>query len=338
MKLIIGGSSSTGSSLFRQLLNRHSAIFCAPETYLFCHPKLYTDWEASKHLIFKNKFNPLARFQDGGVMLFDQILLNNNELHFPEQKMQKEILHEAPSLHAFSNRLFSYSLAYYQKKIWAEKTPANANCFALLEASFSDVYCIHTIRHPYDTIDSMMRRGHSLYYATALYLYHCAQALRMRNAANYIEIKYEDLVMVPETSLASVLKPMELKLEMEMLAKGNDELDESEQLKGWEHKETDKVKSSGAYRLLDTNPEKCKLIQSAIQTIQLSSEYAKSMGIEFINIEQLSKYFDYKLHEVQTPDKAVQNQIKQEQKAYLFQRKSMLNFKWNRQYPIQLCQ
>ena len=53
LKIIMGGSQSTGSSLLVNILNRHSMLVAGPETYLFMHPKLYHHWEENKKYLIK---------------------------------------------------------------------------------------------------------------------------------------------------------------------------------------------------------------------------------------------------------------------------------------------
>ena len=49
MAILIGCSGSTGSSLLKTILNRHSQIFAGPEAGLFAFPQVYDNWEKYKH-------------------------------------------------------------------------------------------------------------------------------------------------------------------------------------------------------------------------------------------------------------------------------------------------
>ena len=57
MPILIGCSPSTGSSLLRRILNRHSQVFCGPETSLLTKKGFYSDWDLYKNRILNLNYD-----------------------------------------------------------------------------------------------------------------------------------------------------------------------------------------------------------------------------------------------------------------------------------------
>ena len=54
MRMLIGGSGSTGSSLLKNILSRHPEIFAGSETSLFTKRELYYNYSMHKWRILKS--------------------------------------------------------------------------------------------------------------------------------------------------------------------------------------------------------------------------------------------------------------------------------------------
>ena len=118
MQILIGGSPGTGSSLLRQMLNRHSSVYCGPETRLFTHPGLFHHWhKMKKAVLLRGRLSPSLNVSRGV------------NLHGAEQMWQhddvKELVKEVPSFREFCDKYFGLTMTKYNKVIWGEKSPDN---------------------------------------------------------------------------------------------------------------------------------------------------------------------------------------------------------------------
>lgn len=285
MGIIIGGSGSTGSSLLAQMLNRHSAIFCGPETALFTKTKLYTEWAKAKKKI------PGKGLKGDGWHRYNGIDLSEESfgLSVPEIQIMAE---SAQTFREFVDMLFAEVLKRTGKKIWAEKTPSNAIFFPRIRALFPDILFIHCVRDPYDTIASLINRGFNEFYATSLYLVNTSSALACRQDLLYSEIDYENLVTNPEGTLTKVLSLKGLEFESGMLHGTETNV----HIPGWEYAETGKIgtKSIGRFHRLPDN-QKQRIIE-ACHWIRINPEFGGKYGIDLWTIEELCRHFNYPFH------------------------------------------
>ena len=76
MVVLMGGSGSTGSSLLKNILNRHTKIYAGEESNLFCKKELYADFNNSKHRITKRG---LFGLKNHGWHIYNGIDFVNND-------------------------------------------------------------------------------------------------------------------------------------------------------------------------------------------------------------------------------------------------------------------
>ena len=62
MQVIMGGSGSTGSSLLKNIMNRHQEIFAGGETAFFAKKMIYDNWLKARSRILKRKLFGLRNF------------------------------------------------------------------------------------------------------------------------------------------------------------------------------------------------------------------------------------------------------------------------------------
>lgn len=291
MRILIGGSPSTGSSLFRQMLNRHTQIFCGPESYLFIYPHLFDHWERYRHCIY-TKYS-LRKLKAPGIFLQSGVKLDSPELNGRSRAEIRNLVHASGSFPEFCNRLFQEILSGKEKLHWAEKSPANALCFPHFLESFEDAHVIHVIRDPYDTITSLLKRGQSLYLATALYLLQTAAALSSKHSPAYHQIRYEDLAAKPEEVLTTLLGEMGLSFDPAMLGTGNPEMTEIAKMPGWQFDETASPSAEGIGRFNSLSDREKESIRYAIKHLVLDETFAMKHGIEQTRFESLVEFIEY---------------------------------------------
>lgn len=282
MGIIIGGSGSTGSSMFAQLLNRHSRIYCGPETALFSKLELYTGWEKHKSKI------PGKGLRNGSWHRYNGIDLAETDFLWKEKEIQN-LTEETNNLEAFANLFFTRVLDANHKDIWCEKTPSNAIAFQQINNRFESGSIIHCVRNPYDTISSLMNRGFNVYYATALYLVNTAAGLSAKGAEIYQEVKYEELVDTPEKILKDIGSSLGFNFEAEMLAPS----DEKVKIEGWAYSESDKIRKGSIGRFEKDHVGKKEQIINAVASLKISDSFCTIHQLQISTIEQICEELNY---------------------------------------------
>jgi len=282
MSIIIGGSGSTGSSLFAQLLNRHSKIYCGPETALFTKLELYKDWEKHKKKI------PGKGLMNGSWHRWNGIELPEQEFLWKDSDINTLAAHSS-DLESFSKELFSRVLKSKNKSIWAEKTPSNAIAFQYLGRTFKEVHLIHCVRNPYDTISSLMNRGFNAYYATALYLINTAAGLSARHMDMYHEVQYEALVTDSKNTLNKVMESLGLSFEERMLEASEEET----KIETWAFSESGNINMGSVGRFEKDHIGKREQIMDAAASVVISDSFCHAHQLSFSNMKQVCEQLNY---------------------------------------------
>lgn len=285
MAIVIGCSGSTGSSLLKTILNRHSQIFAGPETALFAFPQVYNHWGNCKKKLIIDLKNDAWQTRKGANLL-------QPEFGWELPALQKAIV-EADSFQTFVPTFFAKPLQKNKKTVWIEKTPANASGLIDFLQYFPQGKVIQTIRNPYDTIASLMARGINVYAATAYYVYNTAIATSAKNDTRYYQIKYEDLVLEPTETLLKLFDFLDLPFEQEILIAQHENRAEPVAMKGWKHEETASVKNSSINRFKELSPKKQALICEAFEGFRISPYYQEKYQIKYTSGQELCSVLDY---------------------------------------------
>ena len=240
---IIGGSPSTGSSLLRQILNRHSKIVCAPETHIWCKEKIFQDWNRYKQKLIKKSIFGLV--SEG---LFHFVGIDKSQIPNYNNSVPKNLLADSPDIYTFFSLFMKEYYDLQEGQIYGEKTPANSINFKNILQSSSDILCIHTVRNPYDAIASLVARGKTPFEATAIYLYNSAHGMSCSNDERVIIMRYENLVENPKAEISNLLSSLSLDFEANVLESGNKRKHEVTKLESWNYDETDKVQKGSVGR------------------------------------------------------------------------------------------
>lgn len=285
MAILIGCSGSTGSSLLKTILNRHSQIFAGPEAGIFAFPQVYDDWNKHKNQLLEGVKTDAWQMRNGMNLL-------QPAFGWQPENLQQTIA-QANSFKAFIITFFANPLQQKNKQIWVAKTPANAIGMRAFLAHFSGGKAIQTIRNPYDTIASLMARGMNAYQATAYYVFNTAAATSNHQHERYYHLKYEDLVAKPESTLMELFTFLNLPFEPAILIAKHEKRAEPTAMKGWKHEETDVVKASSIGRFQTLSAAEKALVYSAFTTFRISESYQKKWQLSFNSGEELCAVLDY---------------------------------------------
>lgn len=272
MSILIGCSPSTGSSLLRRILNRHSMVFCGSETSLFAKEELYINWKKNKNKLTKPSIFGLS---NAGWHNFIGVEFSE-EYNISHKAFKDLIASETTTFSSFISGLYKPILEDHNKSIWAEKTPSNAFTLELFLNEFKNSKVIHLVRNPLDTIASLYNRGMSMYNATAVYLMNTAKGLELYDNDNCLTIHYEELVTRPKDILMQLCNFLDIPFEEKMheatkAEKGIAHMD------GWKYKETEKVQQGSIGRFQLMNPrlrtelmERIAMTYSSLDTMHKS--------------------------------------------------------------------
>lgn len=284
MNCFVGGSGSTGSSVLANVLNRHSRLFCGPETYLFTKHQLFEDWSGNK-----------GKLVDGKLKSFPWHKFSNTELLNPafewDTKALKELIHYSNFIHEFADEFFGHSAKMFKKYHWIEKTPSNVYCFQNLVESFPNCFLIHTVRNPYDTIASLNRRGFSVYDAVCLYLLNTSVGLSMNKYHNYIEVIYEELVTRPDEKLREICQLLSVRFEPEMLLKQETAFDDD--IESWNLSEKAAITSDSIGNFAKLSRFVQDEIIYTINSVRISSFYQQRFNLELLDIKSICEHFNF---------------------------------------------
>lgn len=307
--LSIGGSPSTGSSLLRQILNRNSQIFCAPELHLFCKPSLYEDWDKYKQRILRKSFFGLPSAGFHSFVGFDL-----SEVPQIDKISIKHWIKESLSFIEFSNRVLN-EISKRDCRIIGDKTPANSCLFFKFLQQFPNGKVIHIVRNPYDVIASLVSRGKDVYFACCLYLYNTQKGLLTKDFKNYLLVRYEDLVEQSQKTTENICLFLDVEFEDIMLSPTTrntiTKQEETTQLEGWKYDESGQIErgSVGRFETLD------KLFQEKIRYYLDSMRLAtKDTSSKFFSFKEVCELLEY---EVMLPHSSFKDQLDHDMKTHI---------------------
>ena len=219
---LLGGCSSSGSTLLAHLLDGLHDVRTGPELGAFHHRTLYADEGFPRELY--RAFAGVAPGQDVTVEDLTYALIPSVFLMAREWYGMEGLDAEYDAFAASSNaaELFTHlkqQVARRQKFAadfcWIDQTPKN--CVGALEflQRFPEGRFVHVVRDGRDVMASLLRRyasefpGHrdDIYLTVSLaqWLWDTEQALRASAEPGYLEVRYEDLVTHPTREVNRVL-------------------------------------------------------------------------------------------------------------------------------------
>ena len=285
MNTIIGCSGSTGSSLLKTMLNRHTQIFSGPETCLFAFPQVYDNWERYQSTLLKN-------LRTDGWVIRKGINLLQPAYGWTPESLATAIL-KAPDFKNFVATFFNKSLVLNKKKYWIEKTPVNAYGFRSFLEAYPTGKTIQIVRNPYDTVASLIARGMNPYYAAGYYIYNTAIASSSNIDTRYYQLTYENLVAQPRPTLEKLFHFLDLPFEENIIAAKHEQRKEPTTMDGWKHHETAAVQASSIGRFKELSLAQQSLIQTALSTFKIHPAYEKKYHIKYTTCQELCEVLGY---------------------------------------------
>ncbi len=216
-QLFIVGAGRSGTTLLQSILNAHTQISFAPESHFL------------RNYIFPQlKGKSITESPD-----FDWLIdtLNSDEDFKRLEIDPKEIEHESIDFSSKTffidvfNEVMRLYLAKSDKIHFGDKDPMNLNHIAQLKEAYPDAHVIHIIRDPRDVVMSRMKtewgKKHPFFAHVFDYAHHVSKGLK--NGPKYFgdkyhEIRYEDLLVSPESALKKLCAELGVEFEDNMLS------------------------------------------------------------------------------------------------------------------------
>lgn len=195
--IFIVASPRSGTSLLRNLLNRHPAIGLCDETYFFYYVHQR-----------RRAFGDLAD-ERRRARLIGQYLATRRvqRLGMDAARLAETLQREGDAYPAFLAALLQCYAAARGKRRWGEKTPDHAEQAATLCDWFPDCALLHIVRDPRDVVGSLLRMpwGRPGALANARWWRRCVEsAHQCRARDNYLLVSYERLAADPSSELRRI--------------------------------------------------------------------------------------------------------------------------------------
>lgn len=293
--IFIVGCGRSGTTLLRLMLNKHSKIAIPEETWY------YTKLD-------KNKEYFISKEKENWASLISDWIFENSRIHFPDLQKEKlrsyleglDIHNEWNKVVASLNILFSLQ---EEKPRWGDKTPGYVIHLPLIKSLYPSAKIIHIIRDGRDVIPSLLKHWNvgpqtNSFIETALYWKkHVSKGMEdgpKYFGKNYIEIKYEDLILDTEKELKKICSFIEEEFEPQML---NISEDAGAYIPNWEwHQQLKKPINKNHIQLWKTkmpNYEKILFYYICRDTIN-KLNYPKTSE------HDIGAYSQWKLHQMKT--------------------------------------
>lgn len=195
--IFIIGAPRSGTSLLRNMLNRHPAIGLCDETYYFYY--VY-----NRRRFFGDLSDMNARQR-----LVERYLATNRikRLQLDLEALSHTLINEGDSYAAFFTALLRFYARYHGKERFGEKTPQHSLYTDTICKMFPNCKLIHIVRDPRDVVASTMRMPWAEKSITAnarSWVSYTRSGSGIRNPANYLMVKYESLINNPSSTMKEI--------------------------------------------------------------------------------------------------------------------------------------
>jgi hypothetical protein len=193
---IVGGPRS-GTTLLRNMLNRHPAIAICRETEFF-------HWVYARRRTFGNLSDMRNRQRVVKAYLATRRI---HRMKVDLQALEETLLREGASYQELFLSLLRFFARVHGRRRCGEKTPHNALVAEMLCRWYPGASVFHLLRDPRDAVASMLRMpwapGNVRSNARSWLQFNLA-AWRLRNSPRYLLVRYEQLVEQPEQELRRI--------------------------------------------------------------------------------------------------------------------------------------
>jgi len=300
MYCIIGGPQSSGTSLLRQILNRHEAIFCFNESHLFNKAELYENWQKNKNKVFSKG---LLGLKSSGWRIFTGL---NYEQNAFEKEQLKEVAKESDSSLGFLDKLFESITA---SEIKMDKTPSNLFCAKQFLENFEGSRFIACIRDPYDTISSLLARGVQLLDAVSIVKSSFLELFKLTSNLKVISLRYEDLVSRPKQEIQRLMDFLQLNFSDKLLQ--SKPVLEVTKLEGWNYDESGEIGNQSVGRFKNESEETQREIRQAFNAVI----WDKSEE----DIRKTIKFYEYKIED-DVPEADLLKKLSEQKRKAIWER------------------
>lgn len=199
--VFIVGAPRSGTSLVRQMLNRHPALAICDETQFF-------------RLIYQKRrrkaFGDLRNAANRRRLVDEYVSLRpTRRLGLDCAKLAERLYEEATSYPAMFAAVLKHYAESQGKPRGGEKTPQHAFAVKTLCEWFPGAFILHIVRDPRDVVASLLRMpfgSPSVVTNARLWLRRTFAAREASDGEHYRELRYEDLIADPERGLAGLCK------------------------------------------------------------------------------------------------------------------------------------
>ncbi|HXY73654.1 MAG TPA: sulfotransferase [Actinomycetota bacterium] len=210
----IVGASRSGTTLLRVTLDRHPLIAIPPESHF-----IPTLWRRRR------------RYGAGGRVQRPEALLEDlardrrfRDWGIPIERVRDRLTAAGPpTLEAAIELLYREYAQAKGKPVWADKTPEYVWHMELLGRLFSKASFVHLVRDGRDVALSMLDLNPYMRHAAATAplwkrsVRSAREAGRAMVPGRYVELRYEDLILDPETTLRRLLESLSVPFDSSVL-------------------------------------------------------------------------------------------------------------------------
>jgi hypothetical protein len=194
--IFIVGAPRSGTTLLRNMFNRHPRIAICGETHF--HHYVYARRQA-----FGDMDNPKNRQR----VVEEYLGLRRLRWVADRAVLSEKLLREGTSYQALFTSLVKYHAESQGKQRWGEKTPQHALFSETLCEWYPGATLIHMIRDPRDVVASLQRMswaGNSVVQNARTWRKCSLAAQRCSHLPQYLPVCYETLVSQPERELRRI--------------------------------------------------------------------------------------------------------------------------------------
>lgn len=197
--IFIVGAPRSGTSLLRQMLNRHPGLAICYETHFL--RLIYQDRR-------RRAFGDLNSRANRERLVNEYLSLRpTQQLGVDWAKYGGRLVEQATSYRAFFTAVLSCYAESHGKRRYGDKTPGNAFYLDTLCEWFPGAVILHIVRDPRDVAASLAHMpfgSPSPILNARTWLRYSMAARRSSHRPEYLEVRYEDLVAQPERELTKI--------------------------------------------------------------------------------------------------------------------------------------